>query len=171
MFGPAELSSGLRRSPSPASSSGSGACHAPELALREQRLYPHLAFPYRLPVRLDLHVGPDQIDVLVLGRAPQGATVLVGGASRLQGALGAHGTPRPVGDDLASAPYVLRVAQGPQCFSGWAEVEVLLGVVGELALAEEAYASSGLVQRQLSTDAPSLHGLYVLYSSRTCHRR
>jgi hypothetical protein len=138
----------------------------PELALRKQRLYPHLAFPYRLLVGLGQHVGSEKVYVLVFGTTPQRAAIFVGGTLRLQGAGGADRAFRPVGDDLASAPSVLRIAQSSQGFSGWAQVEVLFGIVGEGTLAEEvAASSSGLVQPQVSTDARLLHGGYVLYCS------
>jgi hypothetical protein len=83
-------------------------------------------------------------------------------APRHQGAPRAGRSPRPVGDDLAPAPYVLGVAQGPQGLPGRADVEILFGIVGELALAEEAHAPPGLVQHQVGTDARVLDGPYVL---------
>ena len=79
---------------------------------------------------------------------------------------GADRASRPVGDDLASAPSVLCIAQSSQGFSGRADVEILSGIVGEGTLGEELAApSSGLVQPQVSTDARLLYGGYVLYCS------
>src|SRR5215204_1376151 len=50
---------------------------------------------------------------------------------------------------------------GPQGLPSRTDEEVPRGVVGELALAEEAHAPAGLVQRPVGADARVLHGLYV----------
>ncbi len=77
---------------------------------------------------------------------------------------GADRASRPVGDDLASAPSVLCIAQSSQGFSSRAQVEILFGVVGEDTLWKEVAASpSGLVQPQVGTDACLLYASYVLY--------
>src|SRR3712207_1690733 len=128
----------------------------PHLGLRKERLDPHLALPERLAVRLGLGVGAYLLQKLVAWVAVDAAPLGVGGALGSERAGVADGGSRAVLDAPAAASCPTEE------LSRRTHVGVLLRVVAELALGEEAGLGAALVRRNVGPNPRPFQGGDVL---------
>src|SRR5919199_2990961 len=130
----------------------------PVLGLAKKGLYPHLALPNSLAIRLGVLVATHPLEVLLIKATPEPTSLLALRAARLKRA-------RVAGGGLGSVPdgsLLVVVAFPVQGLALGADVEVPFSVVNELILAKEGTVFVVFGQHHVGVDAGLLYGRYVL---------
>src|SRR5919199_1546834 len=105
----------------------------PVLGLAKEGLYPHLALPNSLAIRLGVAVSSHPLEILLIKAAPEPTSLLALCAATLKRAWVAGGGLGSVSDGSLLVVVTFPV----QGLALGADVEVLFGVVSKLVLAKE----------------------------------
>src|SRR5579863_1271290 len=126
----------------------------PVFGFGKQWLHPHFVFAHGLLISFRLMVHPDSFEVAGMERPMHLTTLITGSTLRFEWTGITRGR---VGTVLCLLPRILHLREGQQLAS-WADIAVMLGIIGKLSGSEIGSLVFPVRQRNIGADASVFQG-------------